>query len=67
MPIEWCSLYNEYLTIERNTVRTRGGTHIYVGILARARVARHIGQVSINDFRNDDLMNARHLPRQERR
>ena len=28
-------------------------------------MARHIGQVSINDFRNDDLMNARHLRRQE--
>ena len=44
-------------------VRTLGGTQTYVGMLHVLGLTRQIIQVSIKDFRNDEIMNTRHMHR----
>ena len=51
---------------EVSTVRTRGGSQTYVCVWHVLGVACQIIEVSIKDFRNDEMMSARQLRHQVR-
>ena len=62
MPIEDYHVYNEYLTLTKlSKVSTREGTQTYVCTWHVLGVARQIIDVSIKDFRNDEITGARQL------